>query len=475
MFDLETRKKYTKCIVERVSNTMLYFINNKIVAGWIVVIIHIIFGIYVIFNLITKEVNNIFHIYTFIWTMIIYSNYYFNGCILARIEKEIFQNKSWFGPINLLLNHKKDKETANNFIKYYIATPICAIIVLKYLYYKNPISIFLMTIFIPLLFIHSQSNIFEYFVSKTTNPAFKEITDNSRFDNKVIVITGCSSGIGEGLVTMLKNNTNAKIICLNRSNKSTLNLNSEEIIYINCDLTDFSSVTNAYKSIISMFPNGIDVLINNAGITNTLNKITIDGYNEQIQTNYLSHALLSELFINNHNKDEDNKKKKLEIINISSMSYNIPNKNYDETMFRKQDKETVNQYIYYSHLCYQQSKLAMLLYTNYINKQIFNNNSNIKVYCLHPGICKTRLFDKSNLPFFIKYILNYFTGSIDFPCKFIINGILNENIKSGDFYGINFINKHIEKIENNEIVSDKSSEELYLHTKKICDSIINLL
>jgi NAD(P)-dependent dehydrogenase (short-subunit alcohol dehydrogenase family) len=98
-------------------------------------------------------------------------------------------------------------------------------------------------------------------------------------------------------------------------------------------LTDFLSVTNAYKKIISLFPNGVDILINNAGITNSSNSNTKDGYNKQIQTNYISHALLSELLIKNHNKDEENKKKKIEIINISSMSFNIPKKKIRRNIF----------------------------------------------------------------------------------------------------------------------------------------------
>ncbi len=165
IFDLEKRKKYTKCIVETVSNTMVYFIQNKIVAGWILVFFHAIIGLYLMFNLITQEVNSIYHIYTFIWVMVIYLNYFFNGCILARIEKELLQDKSWGGPINLLLFYKKDKdkETLNNFIKYFIAAPISTIVILKYIYYEDPIAIFLMMILIPLLFIHSQCNIFEYF------------------------------------------------------------------------------------------------------------------------------------------------------------------------------------------------------------------------------------------------------------------------------------------------------------------------
>ncbi len=146
----------------------MYFIKNSQLCGWIVVFFHSFFGLYVMFNILIQEIGITYYIYSFIWVTIIYLNYYFNGCILARIEQEIFQDKTWGGPIHLLLrvvnyNASQSKETMNNVIKYFIAAPMCTIMILKYIYYKNPISIFLFCILSPLLFIHSQCNVFEYF------------------------------------------------------------------------------------------------------------------------------------------------------------------------------------------------------------------------------------------------------------------------------------------------------------------------
>ena len=57
MFDLESRKNNTKIIVDLTSKWMLYFSKNKIIAGWLAVSIHIIFGVFIIFNLLKKKVN----------------------------------------------------------------------------------------------------------------------------------------------------------------------------------------------------------------------------------------------------------------------------------------------------------------------------------------------------------------------------------------------------------------------------------
>jgi len=116
----------------------------------------------------------------------------------------------------------------------------------------------------------------------------------------------------------------------------------------------------------------------------------------------------------------------------------------------------------------------MLLYTNYLNKKVLNNNSNIKIYSLHPGMCKTGLLDKSKLPFFFKTIVRCFSRSIDFPCEFIIKCIGNEKIKCGDFYGINAMSNNIEKIELSKTTFSIINKYL-INIEKRESSIINKL
>jgi NAD(P)-dependent dehydrogenase (short-subunit alcohol dehydrogenase family) len=341
--------------------------------------------------------------------------------------------------------------------------------------YTNKIVFYIcILILILLLFLQIKYNILSFFSSSFNSKNVEK--DFSRLNNKIIAITGCSSGIGEGVVDILLKQTNSTLILLNRKSKNQeiflckmnkeLDINKTRIYHIECDLTNFNSVINAYNMIISKFPKGIDVLINNAGITNTLNNQTIDGYNVQIQTNFISHVLLMELIIKY--MTNINNQKRLEIINISSMAYKIPNKKYDETMFEQKTDPSIKHDVFLSNVYYQQSKLAILLYTNYLNNFIIKNNKNIKIFCLHPGICKTDLLNKSNLPFLVNYILDiFFSKSIDFPCNFIVDSINNETIMSGDFYGINFITNYIEKIEDSTLINTNCSKQIYLYLQKI--------
>ena len=492
-FELNTRKKITEYVVNYFSN-ITSFIPNKTVAGWVVVLIHYIFGIIVVNNLLNNPITNSYYIYTIFWVISIFSNYYFHGCIVSKIEQRIFEDKTWCGPINLLLNLfpfiEKSKENFNTILKYYIVAPISIFVIFKYHFSKRIsdkiIGVILTFCLTPLLFIHSQFNIFNYLMNATkrSDIVSHSISDINyvKFNNKVIAITGCSSGIGKKLIRDLMNNSNATIILLNRESShlqkllSEINIikvkNNNNIVNIHCDLTDFKSVYEAFKKMTTQFPEGIDVLINNAGICYTNNEITPDGLNNTIQTNFISHALITELFLQMKNKT--NNDKPFEIINVSSMAYNIPNKKYDETLFNK-IKSLDNQQTYYnSQIYYQQSKLAMVLYAKHLGKEVLKENKNIKIFSLHPGICKTGLFEKSNLPFILKYALNNMFYESDRASKCILQLILNEKVKCHQFYGLNMLNGCTENILDDTLLNNDCSEKLYVKTKQIIEPFLHL-
>ena len=168
LFSLETRKKNTVLVVTTVSKIILDNFNNKIVSAYLLVGSHISITLFVIVKLINSDVVSWYYLYTIIWICIIFSNYYFHGCILARIEQRVLQDNTWTGPASLLfyplhLFYKPNTQIMNDYIKYFWCAPICSIIILKYLFedwiVNKFIGICLMTIFIPLLFIYSQSDI----------------------------------------------------------------------------------------------------------------------------------------------------------------------------------------------------------------------------------------------------------------------------------------------------------------------------
>mmetsp|Transcript_733 Transcript_733/g.1331 ORF Transcript_733/g.1331 Transcript_733/m.1331 type:complete len:97 (-) Transcript_733:883-1173(-) len=69
---------------------------------------------------------------------------------------------------------------------------------------------------------------------------------------------------------------------------------NSNVTLIPCDLGDFSSVKAAAKEIqLKYKEKGLDVLVNNAGIMETPDIASVDGFGLAMQTNHLSHFLLT--------------------------------------------------------------------------------------------------------------------------------------------------------------------------------------
>jgi len=122
---------------------------------------------------------------------------------------------------------------------------------------------------------------------------------------KVVAVTGCTTGTGLVAAKALAEK-GASIIMLNR--KSVRSEAAEKAVKaaaknadvetIECDLQSFASVKAAAATISSKYAtDGIDVLCCNAGVMALRDQATGDGYDVQVQTNHLSHFLLTkELF-----------------------------------------------------------------------------------------------------------------------------------------------------------------------------------
>ncbi len=120
---------------------------------------------------------------------------------------------------------------------------------------------------------------------------------------KVVAITGTTSGTGFVCAREVARK-GATVILLNRSSEravKALGQLQEEVPegnfdWVDCDLQSIESVRNAMKTIRSRYKI-IDVLVNNAGVMALQDKATPDGYDVQMQTNVISHFLITkELF-----------------------------------------------------------------------------------------------------------------------------------------------------------------------------------
>ena len=87
---------------------------------------------------------------------------------------------------------------------------------------------------------------------------------------------------------------------------------TKNIRLVECDLCSFNSVHRCAQ-LINDDEEKLDVLICNAGLGYSPQKVTQDGFNTVIQANYLSHFLLTNLLLQKLNQSKSSR-----IINVSS-------------------------------------------------------------------------------------------------------------------------------------------------------------
>jgi hypothetical protein len=144
---------------------------------------------------------------------------------------------------------------------------------------------------------------------------------------KIVVITGCTSGTGFVAAQCAARKGAEVILMLNRVSERAVaaekvvkeqvsnTISSKTIVEtIPCDLQDMSSVKEAIRSIKSKYDR-IDVLCNNAGVMALEDVPTKDGYDIQMQTNHLSHFLITTELLPMIQKSTDGR-----IVNHSSMA-----------------------------------------------------------------------------------------------------------------------------------------------------------
>ncbi len=140
---------------------------------------------------------------------------------------------------------------------------------------------------------------------------------------KTILITGSSRGIGKSIASLFANDLNNNIVI--NCNKDTENLEkvknellkiNPNILAVKCDVSDYNEVAKMFETIKSTFNTGVDVLINNAGVSNIalFNTQSIDEIYKNININLLSAINCSHIAIQDMIKNQSGC-----IINISSI------------------------------------------------------------------------------------------------------------------------------------------------------------
>jgi len=234
---------------------------------------------------------------------------------------------------------------------------------------------------------------------------------------KTIIITGANSGIGYETAKFLALKGN-RVIAASRHKDETIRIidnlnlqckkaNSKGIVkFYHLDLNDLKSVKSFTEKIIVEY-SSIDTLICNAGIMNSPFKTTIDGIEQQFQTNFLSHFYLTHLLIGTIIKSDNPK-----IINVCSAS---AEKGTINTIDELEKISKVSETEYNAMKSYREAKLAQQV--SIMHFAIMTAYKKIKFSVIHPGIVNSNLFYRNSgilykvamLPFvYLGYAFGFF-------------------------------------------------------------------
>jgi len=201
------------------------------------------------------------------------------------------------------------------------------------------------------------------------------------FHNRLVVITGATSGIGYAAAEKYASH-GAELICINRNEKKSQKVceSLKRQYHTNCTfmIADFSKLAEVHSVAkqLAALERNIDVLIHNAGVFVTKKTFTADNLEMVFQTNYLSSFIVNEYL-----KEKLIRQKSGRIIFVNSEAHRFAvwGLHLDDLAWDKHR---------YSGLkSYGAAKTAQLLSMIKLNE--YFTGTGVTVNAMHPGNVKT--------------------------------------------------------------------------------------
>jgi NAD(P)-dependent dehydrogenase (short-subunit alcohol dehydrogenase family) len=200
---------------------------------------------------------------------------------------------------------------------------------------------------------------------------------------RVAIVTGANSGIGLVAARELARK-GAKVTIASRNTEKGAEaaaaiekeVPGADVQVEALDLASLDSV-RAFAERFTGAHEGLDLLINNAGVMAPPRRETADGFELQIGTNHLGHFALTGLLIGGMEGREDAR-----VVTVSSGAHRMGKISFDDL----QGERSYNRW-----RAYGQSKLANLLFAFELDRRLRAAGSTIRSMAAHPGYSATNL------------------------------------------------------------------------------------
>jgi len=194
-------------------------------------------------------------------------------------------------------------------------------------------------------------------------------------NNKTILITGASAGIGlHSAIGLAK--LGAKIIMVGRDEKRTAQAvelvksqtGNQAVSYLLADLSSLQQVRGLAQEFKEKHDQ-LDVLLNNAGAIFLWRRVSVDGYEMTLALNHLNYFLLTDLLLDMLKSAPAGR-----IVNVASNAHYRGHIDFDDLQSKRW---------YNGMRTYSMSKLMNVLYTYELARRL--QGTNVTANCLHPG------------------------------------------------------------------------------------------
>jgi NAD(P)-dependent dehydrogenase (short-subunit alcohol dehydrogenase family) len=200
---------------------------------------------------------------------------------------------------------------------------------------------------------------------------------------RIAVVTGANSGLGLVAARELARAGADVVLACRNTEKGEAALESiradvpgAKVAVEALDLSSLDSVGDFAKRFAAGHE-GLDLLINNAGVMAPPRRQTADGFELQLGTNHLGHFALTGHLLGKLQGREDAR-----VVTVSSTAHKMGKIDFDDLQRQKH---------YFRWTAYGQSKLANVLFARELDRRLREAGSTVKSLAAHPGYSATNL------------------------------------------------------------------------------------
>lgn len=220
----------------------------------------------------------------------------------------------------------------------------------------------------------------------------------------VTIVTGANSGTGLATTQQLVNQGAHVVAACRRVSAgqeavSALSGGRGSVEVMELDLGSLASV-RAFVEAFLQKHDRLDALVNNAGVMNTPQGQTADGFETQFGVNHLGHFLLTELLLETLRQSAPSR-----IVCVASAAHAGMSGKPGELELDDLDFERRG---YDATLAYNQSKLANVIYARHLARRL--QGTGVSVFSVHPGWVRSNLV-KHTMPTWVQnWVMRPFGG-----------------------------------------------------------------